>query len=242
MKKLLFIFLVLNNVVLGQTILSWNIANLGETKYKKDTILPIIVKVLKESKADIIAIQEVVVNTYGDSCIIFLAKKLNYNYIISKKTTGEGTERYAYLYNKTIKMNYNHLDTLLQDSIDREPYIASFTYNKKEIIIRQIHTVPTSKNPEYEISKLKYTTGIICGDFNLTDEHLIFIPLLKIFESPLLGKPTTLKKNGDLSKNSYDHFLINKKIKFKFAAVMEYNYKYNKNLISDHLPIMLIIN
>ena len=65
---------------------------------------------MKESKSDIIAIQEVVLNSYGDSCVIYLANKLNYNYIISQKTSGNGAERYAYLYSKSILMNYNLLN------------------------------------------------------------------------------------------------------------------------------------
>lgn len=241
MRKILLLLLLSPIFCISQTIMSWNIQNLGETKFKRDTIIPTIANVIKKSKADIIAIQEVSTNKYGDSCIIQLARLLNYNYIISKPTTGSGSERYAYLYNKSIVMNYNHLDNTLQDVIDREPYIASFTYNKKNIILRQIHLVPTEKNPQNEIEKLyKYNDGIICGDFNLTDEHLIYIPLLTKFISPLMSQKTSLKRNGDYN-NSYDHFLVAKNISYKSSRVYLYDYKYNRNKLSDHLPIILVL-
>lgn len=242
MKKLLTtLLLILPIIVYSQTILSWNIQYLGEKKFKADTIIPVIGNVLLESKADIIAIQEVVLNSYGDSCIIQLASILNYNYVISKRTSGPGSERYAYLYHKSIKMNYNKLDIDLADSINREPYVASFTYNNNEVLIRQVHIVPTSKNPQYEISKLyNYTDGILCGDFNLTNEHLVFIPLLTNYKTPLKGQLTSLKNNGSLNK-SYDHFFISKTLKYNTAFVFNYNYTYNKCKISDHLPVILKI-
>ncbi len=240
MKKLLiFLFTVIMFTVNSQVIMSWNIQNLGESKFKKDTILPVIAKVIQESKADIIAIQEVVLSNYGDSCIKYIADYLNYNYVISDRTTGDGAERYAYLYNKSIVMNYNHLDKQLQDSLNREPYVASFNYNNNDILIRQVHLVPTNKNPQYEVSKLyNYNDGIICGDFNLTDEHLVFIKLLTKFNSPLKGQLTSLKRNDELNM-SYDHFLVDKKITIKSAKVYSYSYDYNRNKISDHLPILI---
>ena len=111
MRKLLTLLIfMLPLLVSAQTVMSWNIQYLGEAKYKRDTIVPEIARVMQESNADIIAVQELVTNKYGDSCIIQIASILNYNYIISEKTTGQGTERYAYLYDTSIVMNYNYLD------------------------------------------------------------------------------------------------------------------------------------
>ena len=243
MKILLLLFTFISFLSNSQTILSWNIQNLGETKYKKDSIITDISQVIKSSKSDIIAIQEVVTGKYGDSCIIKISKLLDYNYIISPKTTGDGSERYAYLYRKNIKLNWSKLDVTLQDSIDREPFMASFKYKKKEIIIRQVHLVPTNKTPQKEVEDLYcYKDGIICGDFNLTCNHLIFIPLLKIYNSPLCGKGTSLKRDGSVSENNYDHFLVDKTYKILESKVFIYSYKGNKNKLSDHLPILIKLN
>ncbi len=243
MKKfILLLFVLLPIMTFSQVIMSWNIQNLGEAKFKRDTIIPAIAEVMIQSKADIIAIQELVLSKYGDSCIIQLANILKYDYIISDRTSGKGAERYAYLYNKDIKLDSAYLDESLADSIDREPYVANFTYNCKKIVIRQVHIVPASKNPQYEVSKLyKYNDGIICGDFNLTSKHLIYIPLLTYFQCPLKGLPTTFKTDGSISNNSYDHFFVEKGLKINHSEVFDYKYDGDRRSLSDHLPILIII-
>lgn len=244
MKKLfLLLLLLISTITYSQTILSWNIQNLGETKYKKDSVITQITNVIKSSKADIVAIQEVITGPYGDSCIIKISKLLNYNYTISARTTGDGAERYAFLYKKDIVLNWSKLDANLQDSINREPFMASFKYNKKDIVIRQVHLVPTSKNPQQEVEDLYcYKDGVICGDFNLTCKHLIYIPLLKNFNSPLCGQGTSLKRDGSVSENNYDHFLVDKTYKIVESKVFIYPYKGNRNTLSDHLPILIKLN
>jgi endonuclease/exonuclease/phosphatase family metal-dependent hydrolase len=238
-KLLILCSLLIFSNLQAQKIMSWNIQNLGESKYRKDTIIPQIADVIKSSGAEIIAIQEVVTSSYGDSCIIQLSKILGYNYTISEKTTGDGSERYAYLYKKSIKLNWSKLDKNLQDSIDREPFVASFQYNGKELVMRQVHLVPTSKIPQNEVAKLRYTDGIICGDFNLTCNHLIYTKLKTQFNSPLCGQGTSLKRTGEVSENNYDHFFVSKKYKIKSSQVYIYPYKGNRNKLSDHLPIII---
>jgi endonuclease/exonuclease/phosphatase family metal-dependent hydrolase len=240
---LLFIFTFISILSYSQTILSWNIQNLGETKYKRDSVITQITNVIKSSKADIVAIQEVITGPYGDSCIIKISKLLNYNYTISARTTGDGAERYAFLYKKDITLNWSKLDANLQDSLNREPFMASFKYNKKDVVVRQVHLVPTSKNPQQEVEDMYcYKDGIICGDFNLTCKHLIYIPLLKSFNSPLCGQGTSLKRDGTVSKNNYDHFLVDKTYKIVESKVFIYPYKGNRNTLSDHLPILIKLN
>lgn len=244
MKNYLFLlFTFISIISYSQTILSWNIQNLGETKYKRDSIITKISQVIKSSNSDIVAIQEVVTGNYGDSCIIKISKSLDYNYTISKKTTGDGSERYAFLYKKSITLNWSKLDETLQDSIDREPFMASFKFNGKDIVIRQVHLVPTSKTPQNEVEKLyQYKDGIICGDFNLTCKHLIYIPMLKYFNSPLCGLGTSLKRDGTVSLNNYDHFFVDKTHKILESKVYFYTYKGNRNALSDHLPILIKLN
>ena len=237
---LLVLFTLLSIISYSQTILSWNIQNLGETKFKRDSVITGLTTVIKSSNADIVAIQEVITGPYGDSCIIKMAKILDYNYTISARTTGEGAERYAYLYRKSITLNYSKLDVTLQDSIDREPFVASFKINNKDLIIREVHLVPTSKTPQKEVEDLyQYKSGVICGDFNLTCKHLIYIPMLKYFNSPLCGKGTSLKRDGSTSENNYDHFFVDKTYQILESKVFIYPYKGNRNTLSDHLPILI---
>jgi deoxyribonuclease-1-like protein len=245
MKKLFILFLILLLPVLGfsQTIVSWNIQNLGKAKFQRDSIVPQIANVLKNTNSDIIAIQEVVTSNYGDSCIIKIAKILNYNWIISEPTIGSGSERYAFLWKKNIKLNWSKLDKDLEKNINREPFIASFNYKGKNVIIRQVHLVPTNKNPKREVTYLyKYKDGIICGDFNLSCSDDIYKPLLSSFNvSSFCGKGTSLKRDGKISDNNYDHFFISKNLSIKESKIYFYDYKWNRNLLSDHLPIILIL-
>lgn len=237
---LLALFILVSFLSSSQTILSWNIQNLGETKFKRDSVITGLTTVIKFSGADIVAIQEVITGPYGDSCIAKMAKILDYNYTISPRTTGDGSERYAYLCRKSITLNYSKLDVNLQDSLDREPFIASFKIDKKDLIIREVHLVPTSKTPQNEVSKLyHYKDGIVCGDFNLTCKHLVYVPMLKYFNTPLCGQGTSLKRDGSVSENNYDHFFVDKTYKIVESKVFVYPYNGNRNALSDHLPILI---
>jgi endonuclease/exonuclease/phosphatase family metal-dependent hydrolase len=96
----------------------------------------------------------------------------------------------------------------------------------------------------YDMIKDSYAekNSIICGDFNLTCKHLIYIPLLKSFNSPLCGQGTSLKRDGTVSENNYDHFLVDKTYKIVESKVFIYPYKGNRNTLSDHLPILIKLN
>lgn len=240
-KLILLLSLLLSQLSFSQKIMSWNIQNLGESKFKKDSIIPQIYQVIKSTNADIIAIQEVSINKYGDSCIIELAKLLNYNWTISLRTTGDGSERYAFLYRKSFKLKWSKLDKSIEDSINREPFMACFIIKKKELIIRQVHLVPISKNPESEVNKIYYSDGIICGDFNLSCENDSFKQLKSKFNSSNCSNSTSLKRNGDISENSYDHFFVDRSYRIKKSEVYFYPYLWNKNILSDHLPILINI-
>lgn len=243
LKTLLLLIFLFPILTFSQNIMSWNIQNLGETKFKRDSIIPHIANVMKQSDSDIIAIQEVVTSKYGDSCIIQISKILDYDYIISKPTTGRGSERYAFLFRKDIKLNWSKLDNELEPVIDREPFIASFNFYNKELIIRQVHIIPINKNPRREIKYFyKYKGGIICGDFNLSCNDAIYKPLLLNFNnSGFCNIGTSLKRDGTVSNNNYDQFFVDKNLHIKESKVYFYDYKWNRNSLSDHLPIILII-
>lgn len=241
MKTILILIMILiSSICYSQTIMSWNIQNLGETKYKKDSVIIKISEVIKSANPDIVAIQEVVTSNWGDSCIKKISKIINYCYAISYRTSGEGSERYAFLWKKNIKLDKANLEIYLADSLDREPYTGYFSIGINKLTVSQVHLVPATKNPQFEVSKLyKLNSNIICGDFNLTSKHVIFIPLLVKRNSPLIGQRTTLKRDGSISENNFDHFLVQKNLNIKSAKVYIYPFRGNRNILSDHLPILL---
>jgi endonuclease/exonuclease/phosphatase family metal-dependent hydrolase len=66
--------------------------------------------------------------------------------------------------------------------------------------------------------------------------------MLKYFNSPLCGLGTSLKRDGNVSENNYDHFFVDKTFKILESKVYIYPYKGNRNILSDHLPILIKLN
>lgn len=262
--RLAFFLLFVSNLVLSQVdttslkIVSWNIQNFG--KSKSDAEILYISNKVKD--CDILAVQEVSTSEFGAQAVAKLDDYLDrtgskWDYVISDKTTGDGTERYAYLY-KTSRVRLKEkpsLEKSLQDSINREPFRAIFIFNGKEFYLFNIHLVPTNKNPQNEAKKLdtlpkiyKDKNIIIMGDFNLSGAHSGFDSLKKFgFKTSLLSKKTSLKakESTDPMNMEYDNFFISKNIKLIKSDVI-YFYKDFKTLkdarkISDHCPIYCLI-
>lgn len=261
--KLTFLLLFVSTFVSSQVdtsslkIVSWNIQNFGKSK-SDDEIFYISTKI---KKFDIVAIQEVSTSNFGSQAIAKLDDYLDktgskWDYVVSDKTTGNGSERYAYLY-KTSRVKLKEkpsLEKSLQDSINREPFKAVFIFRGKEFYLFNIHLVPKDKNPQDEAKKLselpkiyKDKRIIIMGDFNLPGNHSGFDGLRKLGLKVGLSKKTSLKsKESDNPMNmEYDNFFVSNNIKLVESDVI-YFYKDFKTLkearsISDHCPIYCIV-
>ncbi len=153
----------------GETIkvISWNLYNFGKSKEAKE--IEYIAKKLKDF--DIVAVQEVSTSLYGIRAIGKLADELNrtgskWEYKISEPTSGDGKERYAYLWktatkNAKISIKKDWLEESIEAKVDREPYMARFeivskSKTKNTILLASFHAVPSTKNPENEIVYLTY--------------------------------------------------------------------------------------
>lgn len=239
------------------TIASWNIANFGESKDQDE--IKFIASVLKTY--DIVAIQEVSISDAGARAVSWLADELNrtgekWDYRVSDPTSGEGSERYAYVWN-TSKARL-HGKPWLEDSlsalINREPYMASFICKTDTFLLANIHTVPTSKNPASEISKLYKLDHlyekrhlIIMGDLNLKASSDAFNSLLKRNIIPALkGQKTSLKMKlndkGEHLASEYDNLLFeNDEIIIEDKGVNDFSEKFTTlkeaRIISDHIPV-----
>lgn len=135
--KLAFLLLFVSTITSSQVdklslkIISWNIQNFGKSKSESE-IFYISTKV---KDFDIVAIQEVSTSDFGSQAVTKLDDYLDktgskWDYVISDKTTGDGSERYAYLY-KTSRVKLKEkpsLEKFLQDSINREPFKAIFIF------------------------------------------------------------------------------------------------------------------
>lgn len=238
---------------------SWNLYNIGISK--DDEEIAFISKMLKNY--DIVAVQEISTKLSGPRAIVKLADELNrrgsnWDYVISDPTSGEGSERYAYLW-KTSKVLLDGRAWLVKGRslaarLDREPYMARFAVGENSILIANFHAVPTSKKPIEEIKLLDevhnlYTKDnlVILGDFNLSQKSKGFDDLRKKgYNSVLKNQKTSLRriktKSGSYLAREYDNIFYKKAaLTSKRGGVINF-VKHFKSLkaarkISDHLPV-----
>lgn len=255
----------------GETIkvVSWNLYNFGKSKDAGE--IEYIAKILKDF--DIVAIQEVSTSLYGVRAVGKLADQLNrtgskWEYKISNPTSGDGKERYAYLWKPTTKqtkisLKKDWLEESIEKQIDREPYMARFeitskkTKSKNIVLIGNFHAVPISKDPENEIVFLEEIPNtyrrdniLILGDFNLDAKHEAFDGLReRSFIAAFDDQETSLRmkpKNGNPLSEPYDNIFIETRAFITKEADVIHFYKDYKTLkearyISDHIPVWVEI-
>jgi endonuclease/exonuclease/phosphatase family metal-dependent hydrolase len=261
--KLIFCFLFIASSLQAQPkILTWNIENLGQSK--SDSEINFIANTVKAY--DIVALQEVVAGDGGAQAVAKLADELNrkgaqWDYVISDPTSSSAykTERYAFLW-KTAQIrlvNKPWLEKQYGLLIDREPYYATFEYQKKQFTLANFHAITQSKQPETEIKHFKNLPGqypnlkiIFLGDFNCPQSHTVFNPLKKMgYQSAFEGQKTSLKKSciaGDCLSKEFDNIWANQQhFRIKQPTALHF-YKYFADFsqalkISDHLPLAIVL-
>lgn len=257
--KLLLLFLILTAVVHAQLkTFSWNLENFG--KSKSDTEITFIANTIKDY--DIVAIQEVVAGYGGAQSVARLADELNrkgakWDYSVSNPTSSSAykTERYAFLWKTaTVKLiGKPWLEKKYHLEIDREPYYATFEYQRKQITLANFHAITKSKQPETEIKYFKFLLAeypnlnlIFIGDFNCPQSHTVFNPLRKMgWKSAFENQKTSLKKeckNNHCLASEFDNIWFQpSKVTVSKMEVL-YFYESFPSLkearaISDHIPI-----
>lgn len=241
-------------------ILSWNIQNFGKSKDPEE--IAFIAQIVRDF--DLVTIQEVSVSAFGARAVAYLADELNrtgasWDYRISDPTTGNGSERYAWLWkkHKVKPLGKCTLAGFLADSLNREPYLCHFLAGRDTLLAGTFHAVPTAKGPSREISFLyqifKHHPDdkiLIMGDFNLSEKNPAFLSLKDLgFEPALRRQKTSLKaepQNGEILANEYDNiFYLNRKVVKVSAGAIDFtpNFPTLKEAreISDHLPIWMTI-
>lgn len=240
------------------SIISWNIQNFGKSKMSNDTIMLFISEVVEFY--DIVAIQEVSVSEFGSQVIARLDDILDrsgtsWDYVISNPTSGEGSERYAYLFKKDkVKLVGHSLEQSLASVVDREPFIGRFLFDGEEYILGNVHLVPIGKNPSLEVKELaslgkKYKDKkfILMGDFNLAESDESFDLMKGWSVSVLKGMRTSLKmkEGSDWLNEEYDNFFVSKGVKVGSSGVIHFykNFKELRNArrVSDHCPIFIYV-
>lgn len=240
-------------------IVTWNLYNMGiskdddEVRFAAETI----------KNYDLVALQEISTTLNGPRAIAKLNEELNrrgakWDYVVSEPTSGEGSEKYVFLYKtQNIKVLGNGWlvnGKGLDKNLDREPFMVRFDVGGKKLLLANFHAVPTAKNPAKEALLLSeihsmYPTDnlMIMGDFNLSQSNPAFDALKsKGYKPALVNQKTSLKTkkdaNGNYLAEEYDNIfyrtatLVSLKsgiIDFvpKFKTLAEARH------ISDHLPV-----
>lgn len=239
-------------------LMTWNAFNFG--KSKSETEIAFFAKQMKSF--DLVTIQEVSTGNYGAKAVAALVDELNrtgakWDYVISDGTSGEGSERYAYLWKTSkVKLKGNAwLESSLENEIDREPFMARFQIRDESVLLASFHAVPTGKNPETECELLVRLNGkypedhiMIMGDFNLSEKSEAFDELKKNgFEPAVTQQKTSLKmkvSDDEHLANEYDNIFFESKPIHKISSgVIDFSKEFSSlkdaRTISDHIPVYL---
>lgn len=236
----------------------WNLSNFGRSKNPQE--LEFIHKRLKSS--DLVGILEVSKTFYGTRAVAALDDLLdrtgtNWEYSISEATTGDGAERYAFLW-RTDKLwlkNAN-LSQTLSRSVNREPYVGLFQFKRKLFRYAIFHAVPAEKNPSNENRQMANLIKdapfplILGGDFNESASKSFENLKSQGFSPALFRTLTTIKLRKTISgkslANPYDNIFYDSnqfEIQDAFADDFTSNFPTltAARRISDHLPVHLSI-
>jgi len=243
-------------------VVSWNLYNWGRTK--DDQEIDVAAEVLRDF--DLVAVQEIVTSPPGAQAIGKLDMALDrtgfaWDYRISPRTTGDGTERYAFLWkpSRVRLVGQAWLESSLADPIDREPYLARFEHRKtgQRFLVVSFHAVPTSKDPAHEIALLdrlhrQYEADhlVLLGDFNLDEDDVAFDELRRLgYRAVLDDQPTSLGRKRDPGPNGhlaseYDNvFVETGPLRAARGGVLDFTDRFaslkEARSLSDHLPVFV---
>jgi len=241
-------------------LMSWNLLNLGQSK--NDQEVAFIAEVLRG--ADVVAVQEVNTGPDGAQTIARLDAELDrrgaaWDYVVSDPTSGQGSERYAYLWkpSRVQLVGRAWLEASLADALDREPYLARFETRRtrRTMLVASLHAVPTAKRPADEIALLhglprRYPDDhlLILGDFNLAESHYAFDALKTAGYLPaLVDQKTSLRmrrKDGEHLANEYDNIFYKAgALHAETSGVVDFTGAFSTlqqaRAISDHLPVYM---
>lgn len=241
-------------------LVTWNLYNFGQSKDAGE--IAFMADLLRDY--DVVAIQEVSTGPAGPDAVARLADALSrtgfaWDYAVSDPTSGEGSERYAYLWkpSRVQLQGRPWLEPSLADPIDREPYMARFRAGPsgRTFLAASLHAVPTAKRPADEVVLLDDLTRLypddhllIFGDFNLAESHYAFDELKAAGFAPVLvDQPTSLRRqrrDGRHLANEYDNIFYEPgELRPARSGVIDFTTGFptlkEARTISDHLPVYM---
>jgi len=246
-------------------IASFNIQIFGQKKCNNQTVINRLAAII--TNFDLTAVQEI--RDISGKTMPFFLKKINkisqapYQYVISRRVGRTRVkEQYAFIYNrKTVKYNNNAVlyNDRENDNFEREPFLASFTAERFDFTLINIHLKPGDVKREIKalenvFRKLQQESIpdkdiIILGDLNtdcryFDEDQNTFFPK-NIFSRVINNALDTTVSD---SKCTYDRIIFSKKYTdedyagpagvFKYDSV--YKLKTAPLKISDHYPVYAV--
>lgn len=249
----------------GLRLLTWNLYNFGQSKNAEE--IAFMADLIRDY--DLVAIQEVSTGPAGPQAVARLADALSrrgaqWDYAVSDPTTGDGSERYAFLWkpHRVRAVGRPWLDDVLADPIDREPYLGRFEVrgrgdaSGRRLLVASFHAVPTAKRPADEVALLDALDEtydpdnlVILGDFNLAQDHEAFDALKALGFAPVLeGQKTSLRRRrtedrGHLASEYDNIFYEADALQAAGAGALDFSTTFptlkDARRISDHLPLYM---
>lgn len=246
----------------GVSIATWNLYNFGRSKDARE--MAAIAEVLRDF--DVVAVQEVSTGPAGPQAVARLADELGrrgaaWDYVVSDPTSGDGSERYAYLWkpSRARLVGRPWLEPSLAEAIDREPFLARFEAGGRRVLLASFHAVPRAKNPGEEVARLSALQAhypdddlLVLGDFNLSQKDEAFDGLKRGGLSPVLvGQKTSIRMKAKESglpdahlANEYDNIFVEAPpLAVDTAGIVDFTTRFptleEARKISDHLPVFL---
>ena len=240
-------------------LVTWNLLNLGGSK--DDQEIAFMAELLRDF--DVVALQEVITSPAGAQAVARLDAALDrlgaqWDYVISEPTTGQGSERYAYLWkpSRLRLVGRAWLDQDLAAPLDREPYLARFeTPDGRQMLLASFHAVPRAKRPADEVVLLdalheRYAADhlLVMGDFNLAEDHEAFDGLKSAGYRPAITDQRTSirmrRRDGQHLANEYDNIFYEvAPLRPARTGVVDFTGEFatlrDARKISDHLPVFM---
>lgn len=257
---ILLLFAVSAGASDGLLVVSWNIQDLGQSKNAEE--IRFIAQQIRH--ADIVAVQEVVAGDGGAQAVARLADELNrmgaqWDYRISDPIDSPPyyTERYAFLWkpHRAKMTGRPYLESRLAERVAREPYVARFRVEGRELLIVNYHSVPWNKKPAAEAQYLELfpqfypkTPILYTGDYNLSEQDYVFNRLEdRGFQAVLHNQPTTVRRKNGFETNDYllhaidNIFYDSRHFILLNSGIIDFIPRSGSlkaaNRISDHVPV-----
>ena len=236
----------INHTPFAVKVLSYNIHHGNPPGFEDKIDLAAIVKTIKGANADIVALQEVDVNTKRSGKINeaeILAKELNMYLYFSKAIDFDGGDyglailsKYPLTATKFYKLSMEAdakaepriLQTVIVNIPNQKPFVFANTHldvlNTGNRVLQAQQIVNIAQN-----YKLPF---ILAGDWNATLNSETLNILDKVFTRTCTNCPVTCPEEGNLG--AIDFIAYTKNTKFK---TMNYHV-FSDNLSSDHYPVL----